>query len=72
MGLEALFRPGSIAVIDEFEKPTIVLGGQCSASIAESPEAPDVAVFCVGHECVLEPFAAAAELGVKAAVIAII
>jgi acetate---CoA ligase (ADP-forming) len=46
-----------------------VLGRQCYASIAELPEAPDVAVFCVGHERVLEPFAAAAELGVKAAVI---
>jgi acyl-CoA synthetase (NDP forming) len=98
MGLEALFRPGSIAVIGLSEKPTIgrrliasldrfgfsgsmfpvnpnypiVLGRQCYASIAELPEAPDVAVFCVGHERVLEPFAAAAELGVRAAVIAVI
>src|SRR6516165_3029201 len=46
-----------------------VLGRQCYASIAELPEAPDVAVFCVGHERVLEPFAAAAERGVKGAVI---
>src|ERR1700739_999059 len=46
-----------------------VLGRQCYASIAELPEGPDVAVFCGGHERVLEPFAAAAELGVKAAVI---
>ena len=46
-----------------------VLGRQCFASIAELPEAPDVAVFCVGHERVLEPFAAAAERGIKAAVI---
>jgi acetate---CoA ligase (ADP-forming) len=50
----------------------MVLGRQCYVSIAELPEAPDVAVFCVGHERVLEPFAAAAELGVKAAVIAVI
>src|SRR6516162_8583637 len=46
-----------------------VLGRQCYGSIAELPEAPDVAVFCVGHERVLEPFAAAAERGIKAAVI---
>src|SRR6516225_7837679 len=95
MGLEALFRPKSIAVIGASEKPTIgrrliasldrfgfsgsifpvnpnyssVLGRQCYGSIAELPEAPDVAVFCVGHERVLEPFAAAAERGIKAAVI---
>jgi acetate---CoA ligase (ADP-forming) len=95
MGLEALFRPKSIAVVGASEKPTIgrrliasldrfgfsgsifpvnpnystVLGRQCYASIAQLPEAPDVAVFCVGHERVLEPFAAAAERGIKAAVI---
>ena len=46
-----------------------VLGRKCYASIAELPEAPDVAVFCVGHARVLEPFAAAAERGIKAAVI---
>ena len=46
-----------------------VLGHRCYASIAELPEAPDVAVFCVGHARVLEPFAAAAERGIKAAVI---
>jgi acyl-CoA synthetase (NDP forming) len=46
-----------------------VLGRRCYGSIAETPEAPDVAVFCVGHERVLEPLAAAAERGVKGAVI---
>ena len=46
-----------------------VLGHQCYASIAELPDAPDVAVFCVGHERVLEPLAVAAERGVRAAVI---
>jgi acyl-CoA synthetase (NDP forming) len=44
-----------------------VLGHRCYASIAELPEAPDVAVFCVGHERVLEPLAAAAERGAKSA-----
>src|SRR5271166_2519177 len=89
MGLEALFRPESIAVAGASEKPTIgrrliasldrfgfsgsifpvnpnyptVLGHSCYASIAELPEAPDVAVFCVGHERVREPLAAAAERG---------
>src|SRR5208282_2947441 len=42
---------------------------RCYASIAELPDAPDVAVFCVGHERVLDPFLAAAERGVRGAVI---
>ena len=46
-----------------------VLGRRCYASVTELPEAPDVALFCVGHERVLEPFAAAAKRGIKAAVI---
>ena len=95
MGLEALLKPRSIAVVGASEKPTIgrrliasldrigfagsifpvnpnyptVLGRRCYGSIAELPEAPDVAVFCVGHERVLDPLAAAAERGVKGAVI---
>jgi acyl-CoA synthetase (NDP forming) len=95
MGLEALLKPRSIAVIGASEKPTIgrrliasldrigfagsifpinpnypaVLGRRCYGSIAELPETPDIAVFCVGHERVLEPFAAAAKRGIKAAVI---
>jgi acetate---CoA ligase (ADP-forming) len=46
-----------------------VLGRTCYASIAELPEAPDVVAFCVGHERVFEPLSAAAQLGIKAAVI---
>jgi acetate---CoA ligase (ADP-forming) len=46
-----------------------VAGRQCYASIAELPEPPDVAAFCVGHERVLDPLIAAAERGVKGAVI---
>ena len=46
-----------------------VAGRRCYASVAELPEAPDVAAFCVGHERVLDPFRAAAERGVRAAVI---
>ena len=46
-----------------------VLGRRCYPSIEELPEAPDVAAFCVGHERVLQPLAAAAERGAKAAVI---
>ena len=46
-----------------------VLGRRCYPSIEELPEAPDVAVFCVGHERVIEPFSAAAKRGIKAAVI---
>jgi acyl-CoA synthetase (NDP forming) len=46
-----------------------VLGRRCYASLAELPEMPDIAVLCVGHERVIEPLAAAAERGIKAAVI---
>jgi len=46
-----------------------VSGRRCYASIAELPEVPDVAVFCVGHERVLDPFLSAAERGVRGAVI---
>ena len=46
-----------------------VSGRKCYASIAELPDAPDVAVFCVGHARVLDPLLAAAERGVKGAVI---
>jgi acetate---CoA ligase (ADP-forming) len=46
-----------------------VLGHRCYASLAETPEAPDVAAFCIGHRLVLDAFAAAAERGVRAAVI---
>ena len=46
-----------------------VLGRKCYASIADTPEPPDVAAFCVGHRLVLDAFVAAAERGVRAAVI---
>src|SRR5919204_861220 len=42
---------------------------QCYASPADLPEAPDVAAFCVGHARVLDALLAAAERGVKGAVI---
>ncbi|MBV9376361.1 MAG: CoA-binding protein [Alphaproteobacteria bacterium] len=46
-----------------------VLGRTCYTNLGELPEAPDIAAFCVGHERVLKPLAAAAERGVKGAVI---
>ncbi len=46
-----------------------ILGHACYASMAELPEAPDVAVFCLGNARVLRAFVAAAERGIKAAVI---
>jgi acyl-CoA synthetase (NDP forming) len=46
-----------------------VLGRQCYVSVAELPEAPDAAAFCLGHARVLESFLAAAERGIKGAVI---
>src|SRR6516164_2215950 len=46
-----------------------VSGRRCYSSIAELPEAPDLALFCVGHARVLDAYLAAAERGVKGAVI---
>jgi acetate---CoA ligase (ADP-forming) len=46
-----------------------VSGRKCYAGIADLPEVPDIAAFCIGHQHILDPFLAAAELGVKAAVI---
>ncbi len=46
-----------------------VLGRRCWPSIAELPETPDVALFCIGHERVIDAFVAAARRGVRAAVI---
>jgi acyl-CoA synthetase (NDP forming) len=46
-----------------------VSGRRCYSSIAELPEAPDVALFCLSHSRVLDAFLAAAERGVKGAVI---
>lgn len=46
-----------------------VLGRRCWRSIADLPQAPDVAAFCIGHERLLDAFRAAAEHGVRAAVI---
>src|SRR5437660_206108 len=46
-----------------------ISGRQCYCSAADLPEAPDVAVFCVGHARVLDALLAAAERGMKGAVI---
>jgi acetate---CoA ligase (ADP-forming) len=46
-----------------------VAGRQCYSSVAELPEAPDVTVFCVGHARVLDALLAAAERGVRGAVV---
>src|SRR5437868_12227748 len=45
-----------------------VLGRACYPSIADTPEAPDVAVFRLGHRLVLDAFTAAAERGIRGAV----
>jgi len=49
--------------------PTIAAASPVSAGIAELPEEPDVAVFCLGSARVLGAFVAAAERGIKGAVI---
>jgi acyl-CoA synthetase (NDP forming) len=65
--LDRLGFTGSIfAVNPNYET---VLGRACYPSIADLPQAPDVAVFCLGHARVLDAFVAAAERGMKAAVI---
>jgi acetate---CoA ligase (ADP-forming) len=46
-----------------------VLNRPCYASFADLPEAPDVAVFCLGHERVVDAFIAGSRRGMKAAVI---
>ena len=46
-----------------------VLNRPCYPSFAELPEAPDVALFCLGHERVVDAFIAGAKRGMKAAVI---
>jgi acyl-CoA synthetase (NDP forming) len=46
-----------------------VFGRRCWQRIAELPETPDVALFCMGHERVFDAFAGAAERGVRAAVL---
>jgi len=46
-----------------------VLGRTRYPTIADTPEAPDLAVFCLGHRLVLDAFTAAAARGIRAAVI---
>jgi acetate---CoA ligase (ADP-forming) len=65
--LERLGFSGSIFPVNP--NYSAVLGHKCYGSIAELPQTPDVVAFCVGHERVLEPLAAAAQRGVNSAVI---
>jgi acyl-CoA synthetase (NDP forming) len=46
-----------------------VLGRECYPGFADLPEAPDIAAFCVGNRLILDAFMAAAERGIRAAVI---
>ena len=46
-----------------------VLGLPCYPTIADTPQVPDLAVFCVGHRLVLDAFKQAAERGIRGAVI---
>ena len=65
--LERLGFPGAIYPVNP--NYTAVLNRACYPSLADLPEAPDVAVFCLGHERVLDAFIAGAKRGMKAAVI---
>src|ERR1041385_3190228 len=46
-----------------------ILGHPCYPTIADVPEAADIAVFCVSHQRVLDAITAAAWRGIKGAVI---
>src|SRR6266851_3304866 len=46
-----------------------VLGRRCYPSIADTPEVPEAAAFCVGHRLVLDPLKEAAERGIQAAIV---
>jgi acyl-CoA synthetase (NDP forming) len=65
--LDRIGFPGRVFPINP-NYPT-VLGRPCYRSIAETPEIPELAVFCLGHRLILDAFAAAAARGVRAAVI---
>ena len=67
VSLDRIGYPGRVFPINP-NYPTI-LGRECYPSVAETPEVPDVAVFCLGSRIVLDAFAAAAERGIRGAVI---
>jgi acyl-CoA synthetase (NDP forming) len=67
VSLDRLGFPGRIFPVNP-NYPS-VLGRTCYKSIAEVPEAPDIAVFCLGHRLILDAFTAAARRGIRAAVI---
>jgi acyl-CoA synthetase (NDP forming) len=65
--LDRLGYPGAIFPVNPNYET--VLGHTCFPSAADLPQAPDVAIFCLGSARVLDAFVAAAERGMKAAVI---
>src|SRR5438270_7909042 len=65
--LDRIGFPGRVFPINP-NYPT-VLGRPCYPTIAETPEVPELAVFCLGHRLILEAFAAAARCGIRGAVI---
>jgi acetate---CoA ligase (ADP-forming) len=67
VSLDRLGFPGQVFPVNPNYQS--VLGRTCYPSIAEVPEAPDIAAFCLGHRLVLDAFRAAAKRGIRAAVI---
>jgi len=65
--LDRLGYPGRIYPINP--NYDSVLGHRCYPAVGELPEAPDVVLFCIGHRLILDAFTAAADRGVRAAVI---
>ncbi|MBO0735144.1 MAG: CoA-binding protein [Alphaproteobacteria bacterium] len=65
--LDRIGFPGAIFPVNPgYSK---VAGRNCYPDLTELPVAADVALFCVGHARILEPLRAAAQRGIKAAVI---
>jgi acyl-CoA synthetase (NDP forming) len=65
--LERIGYPGAIFPVNP--SYSTVAGRPCHPDFAALPQTPDLAVFCVGHQRVLDPLLAAAERRVPAAVI---
>jgi acetate---CoA ligase (ADP-forming) len=65
--LDRIGYPGAVYPVNPNYRT--VLGHECWPDLAALPQAPDLALFCMGHARVLEPLAAAAKCQVRAAII---
>jgi acetate---CoA ligase (ADP-forming) len=65
--LDRIGYPGAVYPVNPNYRT--VLGHECWPDLAALPQAPDLALLCMGHRRVLEPLATAARCGVRAAII---